>query len=157
MVVPAGIPSEQAVCSYLATLGLHALRRIGFQPGENVVVMGLGVVGMAAALVASACGARVIAVDPDPSRRERAREAGRLMAAKKSDGLPEGVRTDVQAAVRRRDDQGTVELGVMVDGAFVAFSCAKSLDPTFAGNRTEMSVLRNPASFSESTARSTAA
>jgi threonine dehydrogenase-like Zn-dependent dehydrogenase len=76
--IPAGVASDEAVFSYVATLGLNALRRISFRPGENVVVLGLGIVGLTAALVASACGGRVIAVDPDPFRRDLAQGMGML-------------------------------------------------------------------------------
>jgi threonine dehydrogenase-like Zn-dependent dehydrogenase len=76
--IPAEVPSDEAVFSYLATLGLSALRRVSFRPGENVVVLGAGIVGLTAALVAAACGARVIAVDPDPFRRDLARGLGVL-------------------------------------------------------------------------------
>src|SRR5271157_4718990 len=44
---------------------------------------------------------------------------------------------------------------VAPSGAFVFFSCAKSFDPTFSGNRTEISVFRNPAVFRASTPLST--
>src|ERR1035441_6378830 len=40
-------------------------------------------------------------------------------------------------------------------GAFVPFLTAKSFDPTFSGNRTEMSVFRKPAVFRASTLLST--
>ena len=76
--VPDAVPTAEAVFAYLATLGLSALRRIGFQAGQNVVVMGLGIVGVTAALVAAACGARVVAVDTDPFRRDLARGTGVL-------------------------------------------------------------------------------
>jgi hypothetical protein len=40
-------------------------------------------------------------------------------------------------------------------GAFVAFSCAKSFVPSFSGNNTDKSVLRNPSARNASTACST--
>src|SRR3990172_7775858 len=40
-------------------------------------------------------------------------------------------------------------------GALVPLSWAKRLEPAFSGNRTEISVFRNPASFKTSTAFST--
>lgn len=39
--------------------------------------------------------------------------------------MADDVRTDVKVAVRVREDQGTVELGAVVDGAFVAFAARK--------------------------------
>src|SRR5689334_19945572 len=41
-------------------------------------------------------------------------------------------------------------------GAFVCFSCARSLVPSFSGSRTEISVFRKPACSSPATASSTA-
>jgi threonine dehydrogenase-like Zn-dependent dehydrogenase len=78
--IPAELPDDQAVLSYLATLGLSAFRRMGMQPGHTVVVAGLGVVGLTAALVSVACGARTIGVDPNPYRRTAADAQGRLTA-----------------------------------------------------------------------------
>ena len=57
---------------------LHALQDCGhLQPGETVVVLGAaGGVGSSAIEVAKAMGARVIALDTNPQRLERAREFG---------------------------------------------------------------------------------
>jgi threonine dehydrogenase-like Zn-dependent dehydrogenase len=66
--VPAGVPDEAAVCGYVPTLGLHALRQAEHRAGEQVAVVGLGLVGAAAALLAEAMGARVSAVEPAAER-----------------------------------------------------------------------------------------
>ena len=76
--VPAAVPSDQAIFGYMATLGFSALRRIGFQPGENVAVLGLGIVGATASLIAAANGARVVALETDPFRRGLGERAGTL-------------------------------------------------------------------------------
>src|SRR3954453_1954245 len=57
------------------------------QPGETVVVHGCGGVGLSAVMVAVALGARVLAVDPDPSSLELATELG---ATAVSGGAPAG-------------------------------------------------------------------
>jgi threonine dehydrogenase-like Zn-dependent dehydrogenase len=67
--IPEEVGDEAAAFAYLATLGLYALRRGSYAPGENVAVIGLGVVGLLAALVADACGATVVALDLDADRR----------------------------------------------------------------------------------------
>jgi alcohol dehydrogenase len=46
------------------------------QPGETVVVHGCGGVGLAAVMVAGALGARVLAVDPDPTSLAMAEQLG---------------------------------------------------------------------------------
>lgn len=67
--IPDTVSDEAAAFSYVATLGLHALRRARFAPGENVAVVGLGLVGLCAALVADACGACLACLDIDADRR----------------------------------------------------------------------------------------
>ncbi|MEB3372347.1 zinc-dependent alcohol dehydrogenase family protein [Saccharopolyspora mangrovi] len=53
-----------------------ALDRLGNVGGETLVVFGQGPVGLSATLLATARGARVIAVDPEPARRAHARRLG---------------------------------------------------------------------------------
>lgn len=73
--VPKGVPTKAAAFGYLPTLGLHALRRGDFIPGLNVAVIGLGLIGFGAALVADAIGAYVTCLEINPVRRERAAAA----------------------------------------------------------------------------------
>ena len=73
--VPEGVSTEAATFIYLPTLGLHALRRGGFTPGLNVAVIGLGLIGFGAALVADAIGAYLACLEINPVRRERAATA----------------------------------------------------------------------------------
>src|SRR6266851_6825813 len=67
--VPPGVNIESAAFSYLPTLGLHALRSAQYAAGENVLVIGQGIVGVLAAQVARMVGARVVAFETDPTRR----------------------------------------------------------------------------------------
>lgn len=73
--VPEAVSDQAAPFAYLPTLGLHALRRGGFIPGHNAAVIGLGLVGLGAALAADAVGARLVCLDISPARRERAAAA----------------------------------------------------------------------------------
>ena len=73
--VPDEVPTEAAPFAYLPTLGLHALRRAQFAPGESVAIIGLGLVGLGAALVADAVGARVLCLELNEQRRDRAAAA----------------------------------------------------------------------------------
>jgi threonine dehydrogenase-like Zn-dependent dehydrogenase len=57
-----------------------ALERIGDVGGRDVVVFGQGPVGQSVTMLASARGARVIAVDPSPGRREHALTFGAAAA-----------------------------------------------------------------------------
>lgn len=70
--IPDAIDDIEAAPAYLATLGLHALRRLRWTPGEPVVVIGLGLIGLCAALVADALGARLILVGRSEARTQLA-------------------------------------------------------------------------------------
>ena len=63
---------EASAFTYLPTLGLHAMRYSDYQAGDNVLVVGLGIVGLLAAQVARIVGARVAALEIDGARRELA-------------------------------------------------------------------------------------
>lgn len=65
------------------------------RPGEPVVVVGLGGVGMAALLVAVALGHDVVGVDPVPEKLATARELGAVAAHTPADALDRGVRAPV--------------------------------------------------------------
>ncbi len=51
-------------------IGAHAVNRAAIEPGETVLVIGCGPIGLAVIQFASAAGARVIAMDVNPSRLE---------------------------------------------------------------------------------------
>lgn len=74
--VPEGVGSEQASLAYLTQLGVTALRRAGYQTGENVAVIGLGVIGLATVAVGRAMGARVAAISNSSLRSNPARRMG---------------------------------------------------------------------------------
>lgn len=78
--VPDGVDLAHAAVAMCSTAtSFHALRRAGLQPGETVAVIGAGGLGLSAVQLALVCGAaRVIAVDIDPSRLERAEEYGAI-------------------------------------------------------------------------------
>lgn len=64
-------------------------------PGEPVVVVGLGGVGMAALLVAVALGHDVVGVDPVPEKLATARELGAAAAHTPAEAVDRGVRAPV--------------------------------------------------------------
>jgi L-gulonate 5-dehydrogenase len=59
-----------------ASVAVHALARGRLRPGEQVVVLGAGPIGLAVLAVAVTKGARVMAVDPVETRRDLARHLG---------------------------------------------------------------------------------
>ena len=61
--LPDSISSEEAALAEPASVALHALRRARLEPGETVIVLGCGTVGLLALQEAKEAGGYVIAVD----------------------------------------------------------------------------------------------
>lgn len=76
--VPESVDVDQAALTYLAHLGVAALRQVGYEPGEDVVVVGLGVIGLCTVAAARAMGARVISVSNDTGRARIAHTLGSI-------------------------------------------------------------------------------
>ena len=74
--VPEDVDFEQAAFATLGSVALHGWRLAESQVGEHVAVIGLGLLGLLAASVARAAGARVFGIDLDPGRVERAQQIG---------------------------------------------------------------------------------
>jgi predicted dehydrogenase/threonine dehydrogenase-like Zn-dependent dehydrogenase len=74
--VPEDVDLEQAAFATLGAIALHGFRLAEPQVGEHVAVIGLGLLGLLAAMQARAAGCRVLGVDLDGSRVERARQMG---------------------------------------------------------------------------------
>jgi threonine dehydrogenase-like Zn-dependent dehydrogenase len=74
--VPAAVPSEEAALSYLTHLGLASLRQAKYEPGENVAVIGLGVIGLCTIWLARAMGAKVAGISNSKVRSESAIQLG---------------------------------------------------------------------------------
>lgn len=66
------VDPEQASLSYLTHLGASALRKVKYQPGESVLVIGLGVIGLCTVALASSLGANVEVIANHPHRLELA-------------------------------------------------------------------------------------
>ena len=74
--LPDGVDDESGCFAYLPTLGTHALRLAGYTAGQYVAVIGQGIIGQTAALMARLFGARTIVIDISDERLERARASG---------------------------------------------------------------------------------
>ncbi len=71
-VLSAGIASEDAACAYLFHLGYDAVLKSGVRPGSEVMVIGLGVLGLTTVALAAFAGARVFAISDQEAAREKA-------------------------------------------------------------------------------------
>jgi len=67
---------ELAVVSDAVSTPFQAVRRIGVEPGDLAVVVGAGGIGIHAVQIATAAGAKVVALDVDAAKLEQARRAG---------------------------------------------------------------------------------
>ena len=68
------------------SIAVHALGRAGIPDGEQAIILGAGPIGLATVLAATAAGARVMAADPVPARRDLALTMGAENAAWGGDG-----------------------------------------------------------------------
>lgn len=74
--IPDTVDAGESSLIYLAQLGLAALRQVGYRAGENVAVIGLGVIGLCTVAIARALGAHVTAVANASPRAETAKRLG---------------------------------------------------------------------------------
>lgn len=74
--VPDGVADEDAVFAHLYTLSSLCYRKANFQIGENVAVIGLGLLGQGAVALGPLIGARVAALGNDEGRNEMAMKMG---------------------------------------------------------------------------------
>jgi threonine dehydrogenase-like Zn-dependent dehydrogenase len=74
--VPQNVADEEASLSYLAQLGLAALQKICFLPGETVAIVGLGPIGLACVGIVRALGGRPVAIGRGEQRLSIARIMG---------------------------------------------------------------------------------
>jgi len=66
--IPDGVPFEQAAFTTVGAIAMQGIRMADVRLGENVVVIGLGLVGLLTVLMLKASGCRVLGVDIDPQR-----------------------------------------------------------------------------------------
>ncbi len=117
--IPDSLPYEEAAMLDPASIALHTVRRGNPQPGDTVVVIGPGVMGMLVAQCARACGAgRVIVV----GRGDRLRKAADLGAETVDIGA-----TDPVHAVRERTGGRGAELALECSGDPAAVAQAAAL------------------------------
>jgi threonine dehydrogenase-like Zn-dependent dehydrogenase len=76
MVVPDDVSSDDAVCAYLFHLGYSSILRTDVRAGSEVVVIGMGVLGLTTVALASLAGARVFAVSDHDLPRSKAMSYG---------------------------------------------------------------------------------
>ena len=101
--VPANVHPEDAVYGHLYALSSLCYRKAQFQPGENVAVVGLGVLGLGAVALGPLFGSKVVGLANSPVRLEMAERMGAHAAfmsndpdlADKLDAFTDGVGIDL--------------------------------------------------------------
>ncbi len=68
-------------------ISAHAVRRAAIQPGDQVLVVGAGPIGLGAAAIAKADGAQVVVADTSPARRDHVAQHLGLTTLDPSDPL----------------------------------------------------------------------
>ncbi len=74
--IPDDLDFESAAFATLGAIALHGFRLAEPRLGENVVVIGLGLLGLLTIQIAAAAGCRVLGVDIDPQRAALATQLG---------------------------------------------------------------------------------
>lgn len=111
--VPDGVSADEAAYGTLGCIAMHGVRQAEIALGDRVLVVGLGLVGLIAAQLARAAGARVFGTDLDPRACALAESIGVERAAP---------RASIEAVI------GEITGGVGVD-AVVICAAAASNDP----------------------------
>jgi len=94
-VLPATLSFDQGAFGSLGSIAMHALRRADARLGEQVVVVGLGLVGLLVAQLSKAAGHRTLGIELDPERVALAKSLG-------IEVLDPALAADPVAAVRER-------------------------------------------------------
>ncbi len=74
--LPPGLALEEAAFTTIGSIALQGLRRTRVSLGENVVVLGLGMIGLITVQLVKAAGGRVLAIDLDAERCNLAQKLG---------------------------------------------------------------------------------
>lgn len=74
--IPNGVNFEEASFTTIGAIAIQGVRQAGISVGENVAVIGLGLVGQITAQILKAAGCNVLGMDILPSRVELAKDCG---------------------------------------------------------------------------------
>ncbi|HEX8814529.1 MAG TPA: bi-domain-containing oxidoreductase [Terriglobales bacterium] len=83
--IPQQVSLEAASLTTIAAIALQGVRQANIVLGETVIVIGAGLVGVLTMQLARAAGCRVIAIDRDPTRAEKALSWGAQLAFQTTD------------------------------------------------------------------------
>jgi predicted dehydrogenase/threonine dehydrogenase-like Zn-dependent dehydrogenase len=88
--LPKNVDFESAAFTTLGAIALHGFRLAEPQIGEHVAIIGMGLLGLLAAQIATAAGCNVLGIDVDPARITLASSLG-LRAVRRADAVDSSV------------------------------------------------------------------
>jgi predicted dehydrogenase/threonine dehydrogenase-like Zn-dependent dehydrogenase len=88
--LPKNVDFESAAFTTLGAIALHGFRLAEPQIGENVAIIGMGLLGLLAAQIATAAGCNVLGIDVDPARITLASSLG-LRAVRRAEAVDSSV------------------------------------------------------------------
>src|SRR5215208_459080 len=88
--LPKNVDFEAAAFTTLGAIALHGFRLAEPQIGENVAIIGMGLLGLLAAQIATAAGCNVLGIDVDPARITLASSLG-LRAVRREEAVDSSV------------------------------------------------------------------
>jgi len=95
--VPADAPAEEISMLEPLTIGAHGVAKLALRPGERVLIIGAGPIGVSCAVNARTYGAEAVLADTSPVRRKMVRERFGLEVL-------DPLRPDYQAEVEKRTE-----------------------------------------------------
>ena len=121
-----GLSAKELALVEPFTISYHALHRAPVKPGDSVLIIGAGPIGLFALIAAKAQGARVYVADILPGRLEKALHFG-------ADGVINSKETNIQEEAMRITEGNGFDVCVEACGQSVTFlSCIDCV--AFAGN-----------------------
>jgi L-iditol 2-dehydrogenase len=124
--IPDDLTYRQAALVEPFSVAYNAIRCLGaVDPSDTVAVIGAGPIGLLSMMAAAACNARVVAIEPDVSRRQRALQLG---AAQALDPASPSFADEVSTATAGRGFDGVIEAA----GAPAAMATALEVAANFA-------------------------
>lgn len=116
--IPPGVEIKHAAFATLGAIALQGIHRASLTPGENVLVIGLGLIGQITALILKQYGFNVLGIDVNPHQVERVNNLGiRAMT----------MNEDVRGAAKEMSD------GYGVDAVIVTAATSDSQPIELAG------------------------
>ena len=108
--LPAELDPLDGIYSQMGCIALNAVLDARIRLGETVVIFGMGVPGQLAAQLARLNGARVVAVDLDPTRLNRAKELGAFLCLQPD-------KDDVGQVLRDLTDGRGADVAIEISGS----------------------------------------